>query len=44
MGWREKEREARPIFTSSCLAIKGEVRWVPQLFLCHAPDFYKKPL
>lgn len=37
-------RYARPIFTSSCLTIKGEVRWVPQLFHSRAPDFEKKPL
>lgn len=38
------QRYARPIFTSSRMTIKGEVRQVPQLFHCRAPDFDKKPL
>lgn len=41
---KKKNRYARPIFTSSRLTIKGEVRRVPQLFYCRAPDFDKKPL
>lgn len=41
---KKKPRYARPIFTSSRLTIKGEVRRVPQLFHCRAPDFDKKPL
>lgn len=41
---KKQNRYARPIFTSSCLTIKGEVRRVPQLFHCRAPDFNKKPL
>lgn len=41
---QKKKRYARPIFTSSRLTIKGEVRGVPQLFNCRAPDFDKKPL
>lgn len=41
---QKKPRYTRPIFTSSRLTIKGEVRRVPQLFHCRAPDFDKKPL
>lgn len=44
MEERMEKRHIRPIFTSSGLTIKGEVRRVPQLFHCRAPDSDEKPL